>query len=335
MTQLNNIDAKLLIYGAAGYTGRLISQEAARRGLKFEIAGRYEDELVEFAKELNVAYHVFAVDDEEGWTKGLNGKTSLLNVAGPFSGTAEQAMNACIKNKVHYVDISAEVDIYRLAETKDGAAKDAGIMLMSGAGLFATYDPLVIHTAKRVKEPVSLRAAFKYSGGFTPGSVASSANILNAGILVRKNGEIKKLTELPPANFDFGNGPEECFPTPLGGVVLCYKSSGIPDIEEYFQMALPVGLSESETLKTEKEQKDVPDAGERSMIVVEVTGADGSHARSLITVPAGYMPTVNASVEIVSRSLRGSYKTGFQSPASAYGQDLIAAIPGATLTDLK
>jgi hypothetical protein len=42
---------------------------------------------------------------------------------------------------------------------------------------------------KRVKKPVALRAAFKYSGGFAPGSIASSANIINAGILVRKAGE--------------------------------------------------------------------------------------------------------------------------------------------------
>jgi short subunit dehydrogenase-like uncharacterized protein len=90
---------------------------------------------------------VFPVSDLNGWKKSLEGKTALLNVAGPFSETAEQAMEACILFKVHYFDITAEVDIYRLAETKDSAAKAAGIMLLSGAGLFATYDPLVVHTA--------------------------------------------------------------------------------------------------------------------------------------------------------------------------------------------
>ncbi|SEA63027.1 hypothetical protein SAMN05443550_104157 [Pedobacter hartonius] len=67
-------------------------------------------------------------------------------------------------------------------------------MLLSGSGLFATYDPLVVHTAKRVKNPVAIRVAFKYSVGFTPGSVASNANIIDAGLLVRKDGEIKKIT---------------------------------------------------------------------------------------------------------------------------------------------
>ena len=36
--------SRLLIYGANGYTGRLIAREAARRGLKPLLAGRNRDE---------------------------------------------------------------------------------------------------------------------------------------------------------------------------------------------------------------------------------------------------------------------------------------------------
>src|SRR4051794_31450361 len=88
---------KLLIYGATGYTGTLIAQEAARRGLDFEIAGRSEDKLAVLAAELKVPYHVFSVDNIDGWKASLEGKTALLNIAGPFSETAEQAMEACIQ----------------------------------------------------------------------------------------------------------------------------------------------------------------------------------------------------------------------------------------------
>jgi short subunit dehydrogenase-like uncharacterized protein len=314
---------KLLIYGATGFTGTLIVHEAARRGLDFEIAGRSEEKLATLAAELNVPYHVFPVGDIEGWKKGLEGKTALLNIAGPFSETADLAMEACIKFNVHYFDITAEVDIYRLADSKDEAAKAAGIMLISGAGLFTTYDPLVLHTANRVKNPVSVRAAFKYSGGFTPGSVASSANIIGAGILVRKNGEIKKLDESSSATFDLGSGPEEFSLMPLGAVVLSYKSTGIPNIEEYFKMAVPA----------EEETSTAPQSVERSKLIVEVTDEDGSIVRSIADMPDGYMPTAVSAVEIVSRALNGSYKIGFQSPASAYGVELITSLPNVTVTD--
>jgi short subunit dehydrogenase-like uncharacterized protein len=334
MTEVKELSkGKLLIYGATGHTGTLICNEAARRGINFEIAGRSEDKLSELAAQLNVPYHVFQVQETAGWEAALKGKTALLNIAGPFSETAEWAMEACIKFKVHYFDITAEVDIYRLTESKDEAAKAAGIMLLSGAGLFASYDPLVLHTVKRVENPVAIRAAFKYSGGFTPGSIASSANIVNAGILVRKGGEIKKLNGSVPAVFDFGNRPEECFPTPLGGVILCYKSTGIPDIEEYFQMALPAASGEAATVGISKTPDTDESSEERSKIVAEVTGENGEVVRSMIDMPSGYMPTVTSSIAIVSRALDGSYKTGFQSPASAYGEELLDSLSNVHITD--
>lgn len=331
---MNNLQSisqgKLLIYGATGYTGTLIVHEADRRGLDFEIAGRSEDKLSALAAELNVPYHVFPVGDSEGWKRSLEGKTALLNIAGPFSETAEQAMEAAIKFKVHYFDITAEVDIYRLAESKDAAAKAAGIMLLSGAGLFATYDPLVVHTAKRVKNPVSIRAAFKYSGGFTPGSVASASNIINAGLLVRKNGEIKKITEAPSAAFDLGDGPEDFSLMPLGGVVLSFKSTGIPDIEEYFKMA---AADAGGTLNFEEGHPKNGQTAERSKILVEVTGEDGTVVRSMVDTPNGYMPTVTSAVEVVNHALKGSFKIGFQSPASAYGAELLSSLFDVKLTD--
>jgi short subunit dehydrogenase-like uncharacterized protein len=334
MTELKEIPkGKLLIYGATGHTGTLVCYEAARKGIDFEIAGRNEHKLAELAAKLNVPYHVFQVKDTVHWEAALNGKTALLNIAGPFSETAEWAMEACIKFKVHYFDITAEVDIYRLAESKNEVAKTAGIMLLSGAGLFTSYDPLVLHTVKRVINPVALRTAFKYSGGFTPGSIASSANIANAGILVRKAGVIKKLNEADPAVFDFGNGPEECIPTPLGGVILCYKSTGITDIEEYFQMALPAASGEAPTVGVSKTPDSDEPSEKRSKIVAEVTGENGEVVRSMIDMPSGYMPTVTSSIAIVSRALNGSYKTGFQSPASAYGEKLLDSLSNVYITD--
>jgi len=324
MTSLNKIaNGKLLIYGATGYTGSLIATEAARRGLDFEIAGRSADKLAALAAELKVPYHVFSVDDAAGWKASLEGKTALLNIAGPFSETADQAMEASLQSKVHYIDITAEVDIYRLAASKDAAATAAGIMVLSGAGLFTTYDPLVVHTAKRVKTPVALRAAFKYSGGFTPGSVASSAKIINAGILMRKNGILEQVPDAKPIAFDFGNGPEESFPMPLGGVVVSYKSTGIPDIEEYFLMAQAPD-AEIDAHKTEGQ----------SIILIEITDADGTVVRSKAETPGGYMSTVTSAIEVVSRVIKGQYKPGYQSPASAYGEELLNSLSNVKIIDL-
>jgi short subunit dehydrogenase-like uncharacterized protein len=242
-------------------------------------------------------------------------------------------MDACIQFGVHYFDITAEVNIYRLAESKDAAAQEAGIMILSGIGLFATYDPLVVYASKRVNNPITLRAAFKYSGGFTPGSVASSANIIGAGTLVRKNGVLIKLNEALVSAFDLGEGPENFTLMPLGAVILSFKSTGIPNIEEYFKMALFVQSSVDGDMKFDEGHPTANLNTERSKILVEVTGQDGTVAQSMADMPDGYMPTVTSAIEVVSRALNGSYKVGFQSPASAYGSELLTSLIDVTITD--
>jgi short subunit dehydrogenase-like uncharacterized protein len=101
MTAMN----KLLIYGAAGYTGQIIAARAKELNLHFEIAGREADKITTLASELGVSYHVFTVDDTDAWEKALAGKTVLLNTAGPFRFTARQAMEACLRANVHYLTL--------------------------------------------------------------------------------------------------------------------------------------------------------------------------------------------------------------------------------------
>lgn len=321
-------NTRLLIYGATGSTGTLLSHRAKAAGLAFDIAGRDADKVAALAQELGVPYHVFGVDEAAGWQRALAGKACLLNAAGPFSATAAQAMDACLTHHVHYLDITAEVDIYRLAETKNEAALAAGIMVLSGAGLFVSYDPLALHTARRVPNPVQLRMAFRYTGGFTPGSAASSANIIAAGLLVRRNGELVKLAEAPAQAFDFGDGPQDCQLTPLGGVVLSWKSTGIPNIEDYFHMQSPATDATSETAATASLAEG------RNKILAEVTDADGTVVRSLVDAPPGYLLTVESAIIVAQQVLNGAYKAGFQSPASAYGEELLQLLPDTHLIDL-
>lgn len=58
---------KLLIYGAAGYTGTMISERAKALNLDFEIAGRELKKIKALAEKLNVPYRVFSVDDKTAW----------------------------------------------------------------------------------------------------------------------------------------------------------------------------------------------------------------------------------------------------------------------------
>lgn len=332
MKKINN---KLLIYGATGYTGKIIAARAKELNLDFEIAGREESKTKVLAQELNVSFHVFNVDDESGWQKALANKKVLINAAGPFSFTAKQAMTACLKSEVNYLDISAELDTYQLADSLDKEAKDAGIQLMSGAGLFVSYDALAVHLSKLVIDPQELKVGFMHYGGFSKGSILSSKNIADLGILVRQDGEIIQKQNPQSKVFSFGNENIECIPTPLGGIILAYKSTGIPNIEEFFSLKLPAADLTNLTVEnlpdgpTEEER-----ASGRSGLSGEIKGRDGKVAKAYIDAPSGYALTPLSVVAVANRILNDDFKIGFQSPGSAYGEEILQDIPDLHLYDL-
>ena len=332
---MNNRKNKLLIYGATGYTGKIIAARAKELNLDFEIAAREKEQTILLAQKLDVPFHVFNVDDESGWKKALVNKKVLINAAGPFAFTAKQAMLASLKAGVNYLDISAELDTYQLAESLDKEAKAAGIQLMSGAGLFVSYDALSVHLSKLVIDPQELKIGFMHYGGFSKGSILSSKNIADLGILVRENGDIVQKQNPQSKVFSFGNEDIECIPTPLGGIILTYKSTGIPTIEEFFSLKLPavdmINL-EAENLPDGPTQEER--ASGRNGLSAEIKGRDGKVAKAYIDAPSGYTLTPLSVVAVANRILNNDFKIGYQSPGSAYGEEILNDIPDIYLYDI-
>lgn len=161
----------LLIYGATGYTGRMAAVRAKMLGLNFEIAGHNHDRLASLAKQLDVPFRVFACDAQV--EHSLNGISVLLNFAGPFAHTADALMRACIKVGSDYLDIAAEMNVYRLAERLGTGAADAGVMLLPGVGWdVIPTDCLAVHVARRVLQSQRLSVALQVPGSMSrPGPV--------------------------------------------------------------------------------------------------------------------------------------------------------------------
>ncbi|WP_320783514.1 saccharopine dehydrogenase family protein [Streptomyces sp. CRN 30] len=347
MTDHGRRRSRLLIYGATGYTGRLVTEHARGLGLDLIVAGRNRRRVDALAKEVEAEGRVFPVDDPVLLREGLAGVTAVLNVAGPFRVTAEPLMDACVALGVHYLDTTAEYGVFAAARTRDAAARAAGVMVMSGTGWdVVPSDCVAAHAAARVTDPVRLRIALKLLSAtpeeaaglnlFSRGSVASATAGLgeDVGALVRADGEIVALPEPKSAAFDFGDGgPEECVLAPMGDLITSHVSTGAPSIEVYVEtgLPLPVGLDVDAL-------PDGPTAAERevgrSKVVAEAVGRDGTVARALIDTPTGYRFTQLSAVEIARRVLAGAYTPGFHSPASAYGPELALSVADTRITDL-
>jgi short subunit dehydrogenase-like uncharacterized protein len=73
--------------------------------------------------------------------------------------------------------------------------------------------------------------------------------------------------------------------------------------------------------------------GQRARAVVEVTGADGSSARSMIETINGYSYTTLSAVEAAKRVLSGEIRAGFETPARLFGSGFAMSIPGTHISD--
>jgi short subunit dehydrogenase-like uncharacterized protein len=327
---------KLMIYGAAGYTGRMASTNAKAHGLDFVIAGRPQDKdrLAALAADLGVDYRLFAVDDQGGARRALKDIGVLLNCAGPFMRTAEPLMRACIAAGVHYLDIAAELDSYRLAEALDAEAEAAGVMLLPGSGgSVAMLGSLASHAAKRVAAPRKLSIALHVAGGFSRGSAVSASENLTTETLHRVGGALVARSPEEVRAFDFGGGPAMSFPVTLPDLITIWRATGIPDIETFVHVtegAFPEGdlaaMPDGPTL----EQREA----NRYHAAVEVVGDNGVIVRSVLDTVNGYTFTTIAAAEAARRVLGGEVRAGFQTPAGLFGDGFAETIADTSIVDL-
>ncbi|SAL78266.1 saccharopine dehydrogenase NADP-binding domain-containing protein [Caballeronia telluris] len=325
---------KLMIYGATGYTGRMAAEHASAAGTPLILAGRNEATLVPLAASLGVEHRVFALEDTAVIDRSLGDVGALLNCAGPFAKTADVLMRGGIRNRVHYLDVAAELDSYRLAEVLDVEARAAGVMLLPGSGgSVAMLGCLAGHAVARTKNPSSIRVAMHVSGGLSRGSAVSAMGSVTAETLARADGKLVARSAGAIRKLNFGKGAVDCFQVTLPDLITIWRSTNVPDIETFVHLtgdgfpqgdlsALPDGPSEQERFAN------------RYQALVEVTDSDGEVIRSVLDTVNGYTFTATAAAETGRRVLAGEARPGFQTPAMLFGNGFAETIADTTIVDV-
>ena len=324
---------KMMIYGATGYTGRMIAEHAKAAGTPIVLGGRSEKPLAELALKLGVEYRLFPLDNNASIDQSLMDIAVVANAAGPFLRTAKVLIEAAIRNGVHYIDTAAELDSYRLAETLDGEATAAGVMLLpGGGGSVAMLGSLAGHAVARVPNPRKIRIAMLVAGGLSRGSAISAAENMTLETLARVDGKLVAITN-SIQKLDFGQGAVDSFQITLPDLITIWRATGVPNIETFVHVtgnsfpqgdlsALPDGPSEQERMAN------------RYQAVVEVTDADGHVVRSLLDTVNGYSFTAIAVAETGRRVLEGEMRPGFQTPAGLFGNGFAETIADTTIIDI-
>lgn len=309
----------LMIYGAAGYTGRMAAAHAKAMGLPLHVAGRDEGPLRALAADLGVDYRVFALQEAAAIDAALADVAVLLNCAGPFMHTAEPLMRAALRNGVHYFDIAAELDSYRLAEALDAEARAAGVMLLPGSGgSVAMLGSLAGFAAAHVDDPQKISVALHVAGAMSRGSAISASQNLTTQTLARVDGVLVERDPVELTAFDFGKGAVDCFPVTLPDLITIGRSTGAPDVETFVYVsgsAFPDGeLADLPDGPTDQER-----AASRYQASVLVTGADGATVRAVLDTVNGYSFTPLAAAEAARRVQGGESRPGFQTPTGLFG----------------
>jgi short subunit dehydrogenase-like uncharacterized protein len=344
-----------IIYGATGYTGKLMAEEAVRRGLTPILAGRDQGTTDSLAQVLGLESRSFTLDDIDAIRASIRGARLVLHCAGPFSATAAPMIEACLAEGVHYLDITGEISVFEQAFTRDQEARRADVVLLPGVGFdVVPSDCLAASLVESLPAATRLRLAFEMTGGASPGTAKTSIEGLGGGGWVRRDGKLKrvpmawKTLEIP-----FAHGKRLGVTIPWGDVFTAFISTGVPDIEVY--ISLPpgliawlrrlrwlqplLGLAPLQALLKSRVQGKLSGPSEQQrrdsygQLWGEAQSADGRKVSATMTTPNGYDLTVSAALGIVEHLLENAVEGGYYTPSLLMGSDYAATLPGVRMTD--
>lgn len=340
-----------LLYGATGYTGRLVAAEAVAHGLRPTLAGRRADPIRSLGDELGLPVRVFGLGDNARLRRELAGFTAVLNCAGPFVWTSRSLLDACLAEGIHYLDVTGEIPVFEATLARAHEARARRIAVLPGVGFdVVPTDCLAARLAAALPSAQRLELAFAGSqGAWSAGTAKTMIELLPRGGAERRDGRI---VPVRPAAFtrriNFSHRRLVGVSIPWGDVSTAYHTTGIPWIRVY--LGVPAAAARrlrrlvplAPALRVTPLRRALqwfigrsvrgPNATARALgrsyVWGEVRAGDGSWVQGRLTAPEGYAFTAVAAVECVRRTLAGAVAAGAWTPARAFGAELVEALPG-------
>lgn len=346
------MSGRILLYGATGFTGREVARKLAGT-LDLVLAGRDAQKLRAVAEPLDLSWLAFDLSEPSKIAAALQDVDVVLHAAGPFETTARPMIDSCLRTGTHYLDLGGEWPVFLEAIKYDAAAKSAGIMILPGVGLtVAASDCLLALAKERWPDTIRFCLGISRAQDISRGSVESAIRLLSSEVIIRRKGS---LVTVPAGSlvraFDFGNGFSEAVAMSWADVVTGTITTGVGDIEVYSEMRWPerAGYRASSMamevagVKLWRQiggalakawpngpSESARDAASFSM-VVEALDPWRRVRRLKIRTMNGYDFSVITAAEAVRRVLSGIVKTGFQTPALAFGSSFMFDVGAAVI----
>jgi len=180
----------VVIFGASGYTGKLVAeymhdQYGDDQSIKYAIAGRNTEKLLEVKKDLNLNEDITILEvnstDLDSLEKMTTSAKCILTTVGPYQLYGSKLVESCAKNGTDYVDLTGEPGwMYEMINAHKETAQKSGARLVFSCGFDSIpFDLGVYFVQNAAKEKFGkpaphVRGRVKaMNGEFSGGTIAS------------------------------------------------------------------------------------------------------------------------------------------------------------------
>lgn len=335
-----------VVYGATGFTGRLVCAALDADGQAFVAAGRDGDKLRALASSLRGRPETVkvGVDDPDGLRRLCERGSVVIDCAGPFARLGRPVQDAALAARVHFLDVTGEQAYMRETFARDAEAKAVGVALINAVGFdVIPTDAAATLAAEAVGATDEIRIAFGSRGGrMTQGTARSMVESLHLGGLAYVDGEYRSEAvgqERWSVPFPEPMGLRTCISIPWGDLATAPRSTGAHTVRTFmvatptmarmsgginlvsklFKMGWVRGLGE----RWVRSQPEGPSDEERarSSFAVHAEAKGKSGVKTVwVTGPGGYDLTAHSAVLCAKLAAAPGFAVfGAPTPSQAFG----------------
>ena len=340
-----------MLYGAYGKTGRLVLDEALRRGHRPVLAGRDGVQLAALGRTTGLATRPVSLDDTAAMRAALSDIRCVLLAAGPYEFTGPAMRRACFDAGCSYLDINGEIDDFVRAMASDRDARVAGVAVIAGVGYGVVFgECLAAHVKSQLPDATSLRLslATKTLGRSRAATLSAAAMMTAGGRDVYRGALRPRPIASPTWTVRRDDGSRLRFAgAPLAELVAVQRSTGIANVSvgiplsrmaaAVMRLSSPVLgriLAKTAARASRQAQSPATADGFRSRIWVHAADEAGRHAAAMLETGEGYLAAAATTVRAVE-SLLQTPRVGALTPVQAFGADFALSVPGTGIQELE
>jgi short subunit dehydrogenase-like uncharacterized protein len=322
----------IVLYGATGYTGRLVVEELERRGLEYVLSGRDEEKLRRVASERGASVRVTPLDDARALRELLADASAVISCAGPFTLAGHALVRAAVDTGTHYVDSSGEQTFIKLVFDSHGAAAErAGVALVPALGFDYAPGDCIARLTARGHEPLEELVLAYAVRGFGPsrGTMRSALEIAKGGDVVYEDGDWR------PAPFGVFRASFD-FPEPIGRQVMSrYPSGEVITVPRHTRTKRVASMVTARTMAPHPALAPILPYTLPPIALSLRTPLRGVLNRAIGALPEGPSEVERRAAEFtivaVARGENGSERRGVVRGSDVYGLTAVTLVHGAEL----